>query len=291
MDTPCPTPEPTAIALTRGEFAPVYWEPLGRRGERLVIGFLLAIDGMPATAHTTLHHKRLLEFISTKQSDSAAGVIAFAFDFFTRTLDAGGIIEDLRAPFASMSIGRTERISARTPQELLTRATRLCTLLGEMPNHSPKEDDGRPAAKTLGFLKSVRHHIRSVDKELARMTMGTKQFYGVGSANFRLHFQHNGNFVQFCSLPLPNARPETATECAARLTELTVIRAEQPSAKVALCINTQTLPQASNYSGRTNATTKVQEKTLAMARALNIETHEYLVPEHAAGFLRSLMGA
>lgn len=289
METPHTTPEPNAIALTRGEFAPVYWEPLGRRGERLVIGFLLALDGMPATAHTTLHHKRLLEFISNKQSESAAGVIGFAFDFFGRTLDAGGIIEDLRAPFASMTIGRAERISARTPQEALHRTTRLCTLLGEMPNQAPKEDDGRTVAKTLGFLRDVRHHIRHADKELARLAMNTRQVYGMGGASFRLHFQHNGNYVQFCSLPLPNARSETATECAARLTELTVIRAEQPGANVALCINTQTLPAAGHHQGKANATIKVQQKTLAMARALNIETHEYLEPLQAADYLRQLV--
>lgn len=288
MDQQQPTPEPP-IALTRGEFAPVYWEPLGRRGERLVVGHLLALDDLPAQAHATLHHRRLLEFISNKQSESAAGVIAFTFDLFKRTLDAGGIIEDLRPPFSSMSIGRIERISARTPEEAELRATRLCTLLGEMPNQTPREDGARTTAKTLGFLRDVRTYVRSVDKELARLAMNTRQVYGLSGANFRLHFQHDGHYVQFCSLPQPNARPETATECSARLSELSVIRAGQEYAKVALCINTQTMPEAAHYQGRTNATHTILQKTLAMARALKIETHEYPDPAHAARYLRELV--
>jgi len=282
------TPPPQGIALVRGEFAPVFWEPLGKRGERLVAGFLLALNDRPATAHVTLHHQRLLEFISVGKSESASGIIQFAFEFFSKTLSAGGIIEDLRSPFASMSIGRIEPISGRDETEVTVRATRLCTLLGYMPDLRPKVDPAHVAAKTLGFVRDVRQQIRSVDKKLAALAMKREQFFSIGSSQMRVHFQYHGRYAQFCSLPLPNARAEIATECSARLTDLELIRKMNPAARVALCINTQSLDLASGYAGKSNATLLVRERTLAYAKALGIPAQLYKSPNDAAGFLQEL---
>jgi hypothetical protein len=278
------------IALVRGEFAPVYWEPLGRRGERLVAGLLLAIQDKPAVARITLHDPRLLEFISSGKTESAGGVIRFAFDFFSKTLNAGGIISDLRAPFASMTIGRTEPISGRDDAEVWQRATRLCTLLGNLAEAAPKTDASHIAARTYGFLRDVRGLVRAVDKGLARMAMKHNQFFPIGNANMRVHFQHEGHYAQFCSLPLPNARTEIATECSARIMDLEMIRRTNPSAKVALCINNQAMDAAQHYQGKHNATLLVQARTIEYAKALGIETQSYHEPREAARFLRAMVG-
>lgn len=141
----------TEKLLTQGEFAPVHWEPLGQRGERLVIGFLLALDDAPATAHITLRRERLSTFLSEKQSDSSTGLIEMAFGCLAHALKEGRSIKDLSPPFAGMSIGRKERISARTPEEVLSRVESLCTLMGQQtaaaptqaaPSSAPKKDAG-----------------------------------------------------------------------------------------------------------------------------------------------------
>lgn len=277
----------TTVALVRGEFAVVYWEPLGRRGERLVVGFLLELHERPASAHVTLHNRRLLEFISEKKSESASGIINFAFDFFNKTLNAGGIIADLRPPFSSMTIGRTEAISGRDEDEVVQRATRLCTLLGNMPEQKPKIDASHIAARTFGFLRDVRSFVRIVDSKLAKTAMKHMQFFPVGDTRTRVHFQHDGHYAQFCSLPLPNARPEISTECSARIMELEMIRKLSPGAKVALCINNQALDASQTYTGKHNATLLVQARTLEYAKAMGIETQSYHDPADAARYLRS----
>ncbi len=278
-------------ARVRGEFAPVYWEPLGRRAERLVAGFLLAQQDRPAAAVITLQHRRLLDFISAGQANSAQGILDFAFQHFRRTLDAGGIIEDLRTPFANMHIGRIEPISAATEQQLQQRALRLCTLLGQMPNSSPEADSGaRAAARTMTFLKGVRQRVRSVDKDLASLAMKSRQTLMLHGAAIRTHFQFRDHLVQFCSLPLPNARAEAATECNARLAELAALRSAQVVQHVALCINTQAMEAAGSWQGRSNATRLILAKTLGTAQALGIETHQEQDPMAAAAFLRKRIG-
>lgn len=275
--------------LIRGEFAPVYWEPLGRRGERLVVGVVMTGPEGIAQAHITLHHKRLLDFISQGKSESGDGVIRFAFDHFNKTLNAGGVIEDLRAPFASMSIGRTEAVSGRDAEELLSRATRISTLIGHMPDAAPKEHGPDAAtARTRGFVRGVREYIRLVDKKLARLTMKHDQFYPVGNSKMRVHFHSDQNYAQFCSLPLPNARVETATECQARLADLLLIRSSSANANVALCVNTTTLEQASKFQGSKNATLAVRQATLDFAKAMNIPVQECHSPKEAASFLRKM---
>lgn len=275
----------------RGEFAPVYWEPLGRRAERLVAGFLLSQQDRPATAIITLQHRRLLEFISAGRANSAQGILEFAFEHFRRTLDAGGIIEDLRTPFANMHIGRTEPISAATEQQLQQRALRLCTLLGQMPSNPSEADSAtRTAARTMTFLRGVRQRIRSVDKSLAALAMKSRQTVHLNGAAIRTHFQFRDHLVQFCSLPLPNARAEAATECTARLAELAALRGAQIARNVALCINTQSLEHASSWHGRSNATRLILARTLGTAQALDIETHQENDPMAAAAFLRHRIG-
>ena len=282
------TPTTPGAQLIHGEFAPVYWEPLGRRGERLVVGVIVVDDLGLAQAHVTLQHKRLLDFISTQKSESGAGVITFTFDHFNKTLSAGGVIEDLRAPFSSMSIGRAEAVSARSPDELVERATRLSTLIGHMPEPPSLPDASRAAARTLSFVRNVRQQIAKVDKKLAREAMGTKQFYPVGSSQMRLHFHYDMHYAQFCSLPLPSAKPELATECQARIGDLVLIRAGNPNADVALCINTHTLQQAGGQGTRKNAAHIVHQRTLDYANAMKIPVREYSDPAEAAKFLRDL---
>lgn len=285
MDTPTPA---TARQqhLMRGEFAPVFWEPLGKRGERLVAGLVLTNPHGIGKAYVTLHHKRLLDFVNPGKSESAAGVLKFAFDHFNKTLEAGGVIEDLRMPFASMTLGRTEAVTARTEEELMARASKLCTLLGHMPDAVNKPADAAQAtAKTVQFIRDVRKHVGSIDKKLARDCMKRDQFYPVGASKMRVHFQSDGRFAQFCSLPLPNARPELATECQARLMDLSIIRQLNPSAQVALCINDQTTEAAAGFQGKRNATLEVRQKTIDMANAMRIPIHEYRHPEQAAHYL------
>lgn len=290
MDHATPTTHPAAAqpSLIRGEFAPVYWEPLGRRGERLVVGVVLANPMGLTHAHVTLNHKRLLDFISAKKSDSGAGVIQFAFDHFNKTLGAGGVIGDLKAPFSSMSIGRTEAISARSEGELLDRATRLVTLIGHMPDQAYTPDATQAAARTMGFVRNVRQYIAAVDKKLARAAMGTKQFYPVGNSQMRLHFRHNRHYAQFCSLPLPTARPEAATECQARINDLAIILKQNPSANVALCINTKTLEVPSKLGAKKNAAVIVHQRTLDYARFMEVPTKTYQDPVDAAHFLSEI---
>lgn len=290
MDTP-QTLNIAPVARVRGEFAPVYWEPLGRRAERLVAGFLLAQHDRPAVAVVTLQHRRLLDFISAGQANSAQGILDFAFQHFRRTLDAGGIIEDLRTPFASMHIGRIEPISAATEQQLQQRALRLCTLLGQMPNSPPEADSGtRAAARTMTFLKDVRQRIRAVDKDLATLAMKGRQIVLLNGASIRTHFQFKGHLVQFCSLPLPSARAEAATECTARLAELAALRGAQMAQDVALCINTQSLEAANAWRGRSNTTQLILARTLGTAQALGIDIHQESNPLAAAAFLRRRIG-
>lgn len=274
--------------LVKGEFAPVYWEPLGRRGERLVVGVLLTGPEGISRAHVTLHHQRLLDFINKDKSESAQGVIQFAFDHFSKTLNAGGHIEDLRAPFSTMSIGRTEAVSARDETEMLERATRMSTLLGVMPKAPEHVSANAVAAKTLTFLRGVRKAMRDVDPDLARLALKAKQFLPVGQSQVRLHFQHNGNYAQFCSLPLPNARVELATECQARLNDLLLIRQINPQAHVALCVNSQTLNDAEYFQGKTNATHLVRQRALDFAKTMHIPLEEYTSPSGAAQFLQKL---
>lgn len=286
-----PTLTPPTAALVRGEFAPVYWEPLGKRAERLVVGVLLAQDDRPAFAHVTLQHRRLAEFAAIAKADSAVGIIQFAFDHFTKTLSAGGMIQDLRAPFASMHIGRTERISATSESALLSRAIQLSTMLGQTPEAAPEvEERGRVAARTTAFLRDVRQGVRAVDRELARLAMREKQFFALGSTQIRMHFQHSGHYVLFCTLPLPTARPELATECSARLTELAGIHASLPQSQVALCINTQTMALSRDFHGKRNATVQVLERTQSLANTLGIETRQCETPTDAAAFLRQRVG-
>jgi hypothetical protein len=276
--------------LIQGEFAPVYWEPLGRRGERLVVGLLLTSPHGLARAHVTLHHKRLLDFISQGKTESAYGIIHFAFNHFNKTLEAGGMIGDLRAPFANMSIGRTEAISGRSEVELLERATRICTLIGRMPSQ-PETNADATVHRTLSFVRDVRHYVKLIDKKLAKLAMKADQFYPVGGSELRVHFHYERHFAQFCSLPLPNARVEAATECQARLADLVLIRSVNSNADVALCINTATLKRAANYDGKTNATHTVHQRTMDFARAMKIPVNEYDDPMKAAGFLRQMAKA
>lgn len=283
------TPAATKQHLIKGEFAPVYWEPLGRRGERLVVGVLLTNELGIAQAHVTLKHKRLVEFISESKSESGTGVIQFAFDHFSKTLNAGGVIEDLKAPFASMSIGRTEAVSARDQAELWDRAVRLSTLIGHMAEpHATTTDPAHSAARTRGFLKRVREQIRMVDKKLALEAMKAKQFYPVGNSQMRLHFHLSRHYAQFCSLPLPTARAEAATECQARINDLVLIRTHNPKANVALCINTLTLGVPIKPGAKQNAAAIVQQRTLDYAKAMGIPTRQYNDPKQAATFLKEM---
>lgn len=278
-----------AFTLVRGEFAPVFWEPLGARGERLVVGVLLGLNDAPCKAYITLEHNKLLEFITQERSESAVGIIRFAFDFFNKTLGAGGLIQDLKSPFAAMSIGRTEAIAGRDEKEVLERATRLCTLLGHMPTVPVWIDPNQVVARTAGFLRSVRTSMRLIDSKLARESMKAKQVIFVGASQLRVHFHHQSNFVQFCSLPLPNAKVETATECAARLNDLILIQRTTSNANVALCINTDAVKLSSAYTGKVNATKEIQARTLDYARVLGIQTLEYDSPREAAHFLTTLV--
>lgn len=176
MDTAYhPATEPRLI---RGEFAPVFWEPLGKRGEKLVAGMVLTNSQGIGKAYQTLTHKRLLEFISKGKSDSATGLLKFTFDHLNKTLSAGGAIEDLRVPFASMSLGRTETITARGEQELLNRATKLCTLLGQIPEEDKNKIDPSLATETTNsFIQGVRRHIQEVNSVLAKEAMKRDHFF------------------------------------------------------------------------------------------------------------------
>jgi len=122
----------TTTNLVVGEFAPVYWEPLGQRGERLVIGVLVCNQYGICKAYQTLQHSHLAKYLEEKKTEYFDGMMNFTFNHLNKTLAAGGAIQSLKAPFASMSIGETEAISARTEKELPDRATQLCTLFGRI---------------------------------------------------------------------------------------------------------------------------------------------------------------
>ena len=263
-----------AAHLITGEFAPVFWEPLGRRGERLVAGVIVgSADGF-FKAYPTLQHRQLLQYLSELKTDSAVGVVKFAFEHFNKTLDAGGTIDDLKAPFARMAIGPAEAISARNDDELVQRAIALCTQLGQMPQASEREP-ANTSARTRAFVRDVRQIVRRISPKLARTAMKADQQYPIGQSSIRLHFHLNRHYGQFCSLPLPNARPEAATECQARLMDLLTIRQHDSKANVMLWINTITQAQTAGYLGRTNATQLVRQRTLDMAKTHHIPVKEF----------------
>jgi hypothetical protein len=278
----------TASRLIFGEFAPVFWEPLGSRGERLVVGVIFCDSTGITKAHPTLEHKRLLEFISEGKTDSAMGVLAFAFKHFNSTLDAGGKIEDLKPPFDRMTIGRAEAVSGRNDNELFARAMRLCTLLGTMPEQHHRPDPGAAVARTLSFIREVRSLVRHSNKHLATEGMKTKQFYPIGNSQIRLHFHLGRSFAQFCSLPLPNARPETATECQARLNDLVMIKKQDPAAKIALCLNIQAVQIAMDHQKKNNATWFVLQRTKDFAALMDIPVKELSAPNQAVEILEAL---
>ena len=275
----------TTTNLVVGEFAPVFWEPLGRRGERLVIGVLVCNQYGICKAHPTLQHKQLVQYLEEKKTESAAGVMNFTFNHFNKTLEAGGTIQDLKAPFARMSIGRTEAISARTEKELIDRATQLCTLLGRLkPADQPSKADNS-TARTRKFIRDVRQSIRTINPELAKKAMATGMVYPIGTSSIKLHF-HTGKFyAQFCSLPLPNARPETATECQARLNDLMAIRQSNKNARVALLMNTQSSLFSKGFSGKVNATELIHRRTQELAKMFDIQVKEYETPQDAAAMI------
>lgn len=272
---------PTALLVT-GTFAPVFWEPLGRRGERLVAGVLVSDANGVCRAYPTLQHRLLLEYLSEGKTDGAIGIVDFAFNHFSKTLEAGGTIEDLKTPFTRMSIGRVEAISARSEAELTNRAIHLCTLLGRLPEKTTDQAYSHPAARTRAFIQDVRQIIKAVNPELARTALKDKQLYPIGRSEIRLHFHINQHFAQFCSLPLPSARTEAATECQARLTDLLAIRKQDSSAQVELWMNTAAQSLAVGYVGKTNATNTIRQRTLDIAESLDITVREYATAQDAA---------
>lgn len=276
----------TSVLLVTGAFAPVFWEPLGRRGERLVAGVLVSGANGICRAHPTLQHRVLLEHLSEGKTDAALGIVDFAFDHFNKTLAAGGTIEDLKTPFARMSIGRTEAISARSEAEMLNRAIHLCTLLGRIPEKPNDHAHLNSAARTRSFIRDVRQIIKMIDPKLARSALQDKKMFQIGRSEIRLHFHHNQHFAQFCSLPLPSARVEAATECQARLTDLLTIRKQDASAQVALWINTASQAVATGYTGKTNATETIRQRTLDIAESLDIPVREYATAREAAAVIQ-----
>lgn len=284
-------PTPThAAQLVTGEFAPVFWEPLGRRGERLVAGVIVGDAQGIFKAYPTLQHRQLLQYLSELKTESAAGVIRFAFDHFNKTLEAGGTIGDLKAPFARMTIGTAEAISARHPGELVQRAIALCTLLGQIPPPPPPDTAANTSARTRAFVRDVRQIVRLISPKLARTAMKAEQYYPIGQSSIRLHFHLNRHYGQFCSLPLPNARPEAATECQARLMDLLTIRQHDSNAQVMLWINTITQEQSAGYQGRTNATELIRQRTLDMARTHGVPVKEFSEAREAAHAIRETAG-
>ncbi len=278
-----PSPLKThATHLITGEFAPVFWEPLGRRGERLVAGVVVGNPEGTCKAYPTLQHRQLLQYLSELKTESAVGVVGFAFEHLNKTLDAGGTINDLKAPFARMSIGPAEAISARNHDELIQRAIALCTLLGQMPAPPQRDADANTSARTRAFVSDVRQIVRLISPKLARTAMKTEQYYPFGESTIRVHFHLNRHFGQFCSLPLPNARPELATECQARLMDLLTIRQNDSNANVMLWNNTKTQDQTVGYQGRTNATQVIRQRTLDMAKTHNIPVQEFSHARDAA---------
>lgn len=268
-------PTTHATHLITGEFAPVFWEPLGRRGERLVAGVIVGSAEGIFKAYPTLQHRQLLQYLSELKTDSAVGVVRFAFEHFNKTLEAGGTLDDLKAPFARMSIGPAEAISARNHDELVHRAIALCTLLGQMPPPLQRDTAANTSARTRAFVRDVRQIVRMISPKLARTAMKAEQHYPIGESSIRLHFHLNSHYGQFCSLPLPNARPEAATECQARLMDLLTIRQHNSNAHVMLWINTITQEQATSYQGRINATQLVRQRTLDMAKTHHIPVKEF----------------
>ena len=275
------------LRLLTGAFAPVFWEPLGRRGERLVVGVIVENEHGVCHAVPTLHHRHLLQYLNKDRTNSAAGVIEFAFEHFNKTLQVGGHVEDLKTPFARMAIGRLEPISARTSLEMTERAIHLCTLLGRTSNEvKGKNAAKQPAARTRAFITQVRALLRQVNPQFARSALKFNRTYPLGGSAIKLHFRHNENFAQFCSLPLPTARADAATECKARLLELVTIKVQEPSAKIALLINTST--RGISHSAKNNATELIRQQTLDLASTLNITAREYSSPPEAAKFLQEI---
>lgn len=280
-----------AAHLVTGEFAPVFWEPLGRRGERLVAGVVVGDAQGVYKAYPTLQHRQLLQYLSELKTDSAAGVVRFAFDHFNKTLEAGGTIGDLKAPFARMAIGPSEAISARNHEELVHRAIALCTLLGQMPAPPQRDSAANTSARTRAFVRDVRQIVRLLSPKLARTAMKAEQHYPIGQSSIRLHFHLNSHYGQFCSLPLPNARPEAATECQARLMDLLTIRQHNSNAHVMLWVNTITQAQTPGYQGRINATQLVRQRTLDMAKAHDIPFKEFSDAGEAARAIQEIAKA
>lgn len=279
------TSTPTRLAV--GEFAPVFWEPLGKRGERLVVGVLVCDPNGICKAHPTLQHKQLVQYLEESKTESAAGVMDFTFSHFNKTLSAGGTIQDLKVPFARMSIGRTEAISARTDDELTQRAIQLCTLLGRVKIPDPKTKTDNTTARTRKFISEVRQVVRTANPTLAKVAMGSNMRYPIGSSEIRLHFHVGRLYAQFCSLPLPNARPEAATECQARLNDLMAIRQTNPNADVALWMNTKASQYTPDFQGKKNATEIIHGRTLALAKTFDILVMEYATPAEAARVIGS----
>lgn len=275
-----------ATTLITGEFAPVFWEPLGRRGERLVAGVIVCNSAGVCRAHITLQQRQLLHFLTENRSDSALGVVDFAFRHFNKTLEVGGTIQDLKAPFARMSIGRSEAISGRSDDELTNRAIHLCTLLGKLPEPVQEDPSDLTSSRTRSFIREVRQMVMALDPKLARSALKTTQSLSVGESEIKLHFHLNHHFAQFCSLPLPNARPEAATECQARLMDLMTIRSATNGAHVALWINTAAQARTEGYRGKVNATHLVHQRTLAVAHQHSIPVREYAEPREAVAVIR-----
>lgn len=271
-----------STSIVVGEFAPVFWEPLGRRGERLVVGVIVSSPEGIARAHPTLQHRQLLQYLNEHKTDSAIGVIGFAMDHFNKTLEAGGSIGDLKVPFARMSIGQVEAISARTEAALTERAVYLCTLLGRIPEQPARTEASATAARTRTFIIDVRHVVRLSNPQLARRALSTKHTFAVGESKLKLHFRLNKHVAQFCSLPLPNARPEAATECQARLGDLLAIREADSTASVALWINTTAAQASAGFSGTKNATKLIRQRTFDLAAMFKIPVREYENAQEAA---------
>lgn len=275
-----------ATNLLTGEFAPVFWEPLGRRGERLVAGVIVSNSAGVCRAHVTLQQRQLLHYLYDHKTESAVGVVDFAFNHFNKSLAVGGTIQDLKAPFARMSIGRIESISGRTEDELTTRAIHLCTLLGKLPEPVQEDAADPSSSRTRRFIRDVREIVSALDPKLARTAMKTTQTLPVGDSEIKLHFHLNRHFAQFCSLPLPNARPEAATECQARLMDLMTIRSATNGAHVALWINTAAQARSEGYRGKTNATHLVRQRTIDVAQQHGIPVREYATPLEAVAVIR-----
>ena len=272
--------------LLTGAFAPVFWEPLGRRGERLVVGVIIENEHGICHATPTLQHQHLLQYLNKERSDSAVGVMEFAFDHFNKTLQAGGRIEDLKTPFAKMAIGRVEPITARSEIELTERAIHLCTLLGRTPDEAETKDAAKQStARTREFMRDVRQIITQINPDFARSALKVDRTYSVNGASIKLHFRHKQNFAQFCSLPLPTARANAATECSARLLELIAIKKQEPSANISLLINTATTSIA--HTGK-STTEIIRQQTLALADTFDISTREYASAEEAATFIKGI---